>query len=65
MLEAMRRIINEGRKMGAGDFYIGGDIIIELKLETCGEDLQGLDGIDWHGINGQNAGEVARSDHFG
>ena len=47
-----RRIMNEGKKMGAVDFYIGGDINIELELEDSGEDLQGLDGIDWYGMHG-------------
>ena len=37
-------------KMEATDFYIGGDININLKLETTGEDLQELDGIDWYGM---------------
>ena len=33
-------------EMEATDFYIN------LKLETTGEDLQGLDGIDWYGMYG-------------
>ena len=36
-----------GKKLGAVDFFIGGDINIELKLEPGDEDLQGLNGIDW------------------
>ena len=49
-LEAVRRIVNEGKKMGAEDFNIGGDINIELKMKTSGEDVQELDGVDWYGI---------------
>ena len=33
-LETVRSIMNEGRKMGAVDVLIRGDINIELKLET-------------------------------
>ena len=51
-LEAVRDIMGEGKKLGAVDFFIGGDINIELKLEPGDEDLQGLDGIDWYGIYG-------------
>ena len=51
-LEAVRDIMGEGKNMGAVDFFIGGDINIELKLEPDHEDLQGLDGIDWYGIYG-------------
>ena len=51
-LEAVRGIMGEGKNMGAMDFFIGGDINIELKLEPDHEDLQGLDGIDWYGIYG-------------
>ena len=48
-LEAVRNNMNEGRKLGAVDFYIGGGINIELKLEDTGENIRGLDGIDWYG----------------
>ena len=40
----------EGKEVGATDLCIRGDINIELKFETTGEDLQGLDGIDWYGM---------------
>ena len=40
--------MNEGKKMETADFHIVGDINIELKLETTGEDHQELDGIDWY-----------------
>ena len=46
--------------MAAEDFFIGGDINIELKLETSGEYLQGLDGIDWYGIHGPECRRVSR-----
>ena len=39
-------------KLGATDFFIGGDINIELKLEPDHEDLQGLAGMDWYGMYG-------------
>ena len=50
--EAVRNVMDEGKKFGAVDFFIGGDIDIELKLEPGDENLEGLDGIDWYGING-------------
>ena len=50
--EAVRNIMDEGKRSGAVDFFIGEDINIELKLELGDEDLQGLDGIDWYGIYG-------------
>ena len=52
MIEAVRDIMSEGKSMGTVDYFIGGDLKIELKLETDHEDLQGLDGIDWYGIYG-------------
>ena len=33
-LEAVRNVMNQGKKMEAVDFYIGGDIDVELQLET-------------------------------
>ena len=51
-LEAARDIMGEGKKLGAVDFLIGGDINIELKLELGDVDLQGLNGFDWYGIYG-------------
>ena len=51
-LEAVRDIMGEGKKLGPVDFFIGGDIHIELKLEPSDEGFQGLDGIDWCGIYG-------------
>ena len=57
-LEAVRNIMDEEKKLGAVDFFIGGDINIELKLEPGDEDLQGLDGIDWYGIYGPKCEDV-------
>ena len=51
-LEAVRDVMGEGKHLGAMDFFIGGDINVELKLEPDHEHLQGLDGIDWYGIYG-------------
>ena len=44
--------MGEGKKFGAVDFFICGDINIELKLEPGDENLHGLDGIGWSGIYG-------------
>ena len=54
--ETVRNIMNEGRRAGAVDFYTGGDINIEMKFGNTGEDLQGLDSIEWCGMK-----SVARS----
>ena len=46
--------------MGAKDFFIGGDRIIELRLESAGEKLQDLGRFDWYGLHGpewQRSGE--------
>ena len=48
----MRTILTEGRKAGAVDFFVGGDINIELRLGNAGEDLHGLDSIEWYGLYG-------------
>ena len=52
MHEAVRNVMDEGKKLEAVDFFIGGDINVELKLSPGDEDLQGLDGIQWYGIYG-------------
>ena len=44
--------MTEGRKAGAIDFYIGGDINIEMKLGNAGDDLWGLDSIESYGMYG-------------
>jgi endonuclease/exonuclease/phosphatase family metal-dependent hydrolase len=51
-LEVVRTTLVEGKKAGATDFFIGGDLNIELKLGDTEEDLNGLDSIDWYGMYG-------------
>ena len=51
-LETVGNIVTEGGMAEAVDFYIGGDINIEMKRGTTGEDLQGLDSIEWYGVCG-------------
>ena len=51
-LEAVRNIMDDGKKLGAVVFFICGDINIDLKLELGDEDLQEVDGIDWYGSHG-------------
>ena len=41
--ETVSTTLTEGGKADAVDFFIGGDINIELKLGNAGEDLQDLD----------------------
>ena len=57
-LEAVRNIMDEGKKLGAVDFFTGGDLNIELKLEPGDEDLQGLIGT---GSMVRNVSEAART----
>ena len=46
-------IMEEGKKMGTEDFFISGDLNIELKLEGGkGEEFQGFDSLDWYGLCG-------------
>ena len=40
-LETVRNVMTEGRMAGVVDFYIGGDINIQMTLGNIGEDLQG------------------------
>ena len=42
----------DGKRMGAEDFFIGGDVNIELKLEGGNEKLEGLDSFDLRGLHG-------------
>ena len=44
-LEAVRNIMDEGEKLGTVDFFISGDINMELKLGPGDEDLHGT---SWH-----------------
>ena len=51
-LETVRATLTEGREAGAIDFFIGGEINIELRLGNAGEDLHGPDSIEWNGQYG-------------
>ena len=46
--ETVRASLTEG----AVDFFIGGDLNIEFRLDTADDDLHGLDSIDWYGMYG-------------
>ena len=59
-LDVVREIMLEGKNMGAEDFFIGGDINIELKLDNDHKDFQGIDGIDWYGIYGPECRDERR-----
>ena len=50
-LETVRATLTEGRKASAVDFFVGGDINIELKLGSAGED-HSLDSTEWCGLYG-------------
>ena len=50
--EMVSTTLIEGRNADAVDFFIGGDINIELKLGNAGKDLQDLDSIEWYGMYG-------------
>ena len=45
-----RCIVEEGRAIGAKDFFIGCDINTELKLQTGSQDFEGWDSIDWYSL---------------
>ena len=51
-LETVRVTPTEGKRAGAADFFIGGDLHTELGLDNTGGDLQGLDSIEWYGMYG-------------
>ena len=51
-LDMVRATLTEGRKAGAVDFFIGGDINTELRLASREEDLHGPDSIEWYGLYG-------------
>ena len=51
-LEGVRIITEEGRATGAKDFFIGGDINIELKLDVGTDEFEGLECIGWYGLYG-------------
>ena len=49
-IETVRNVMTEGRVVGAVDFYIGGDINVDVSLGDADEALQGLDSIVWYGM---------------
>ena len=64
-LVTVRSTLTESRKAGAVDFFIGGDINIELRLGSAREDLHGLDSIEWYGLFGPECtcGREERTSH--
>ena len=50
VLQDTRGIVEEGRAIGAKDFFIGGDINTELKLHTGSQDFELWDSVDWYGL---------------
>ena len=42
----------EGKRMGAKDFFICGDLNVELNLENGDKRIEGLDSLDWNGLYG-------------
>ena len=59
-LESVRATLTEEKRAGAVDFFIGGDLNIELKLDIADDEHQALDSIEWYGMCGpecQGAGE--------
>ena len=50
--ESVRAILTERKREGAVDFFIGGDLNIELKLDMADDEHQGLDSIEWYGMYG-------------
>ena len=51
-LESVRATLTEGKRAGAVDFFIGGDLNIELKSDIADDDHQGLDSIELYGMYG-------------
>lgn len=49
-LEIVMIIIEEVKKMGAKDFFINGDLNIELKLESGNVEFLVDDSLDWYGL---------------
>ena len=61
-LETVRAPLTEGKKAGAVDFFISGDLNTKLGLDNANEDLHGLDSVDWYGMYGPECrGEAART----
>ena len=59
-LETVRVTLTEGKRAGAVDFFICGDLNIELGLDNTGGDLQGLDRVEWYGCMAPNAVRAVR-----
>ena len=51
-LETVRAVPTEEKKADAVDFFIGGDLYIELRLDNVDGDLQDLDSTEWCGMYG-------------
>ena len=51
-LESVRVILTEGKRSGAVDFFIGGDLNVELKLNIADYGHKGLDNIEWFWMYG-------------
>ena len=60
-LEKVRVACIEGGKAGAVDFFLGGDLNIEFRLNKVDEDLHGLDSVDRYGCKDLNVEEVVRT----
>ena len=59
-MESERAALTEGKRAGAVDFFFGGDLNIELRLDVADDEHQGLDGIEWYGCTGLSAKEAVR-----
>ena len=51
-LESVRATLTGEKRAGAADFFIGGDLNIELRLDNIDNEQQGLDSTDWYGMHG-------------
>ena len=51
-LEVVRATLVEGKRMGAVEFFIGGDLNIELKLCHADDGNGSSDSIEWYGTYG-------------
>ena len=54
-LETVRVNLTEGKKAGAVDFFICGDLNIEFRLDNADDVLHGLDSIEWYGPSVEEA----------
>ena len=51
-LESVRATLTGGKRSGAVDFFIGGDLNLELELDIADDEHRGLDSIEWYGMYG-------------